>query len=86
MSRWSPVYAPEIETGRHVKNNVCTVEIKIKWMIRQHMTYENTYRDDTKKLTKKDFIYYYIIAIKWGESTHFPGRTGNRGETTRYQP
>ena len=50
------------------------------------MTYENTYRDDTKKLTKKDFIYYYIIAIKWGESTHFPGRTGNRGETTRYQP
>ena len=21
-----------------------------------------------------------IIAIKWGESTHFPGRTGNRGE------
>jgi hypothetical protein len=23
-----------------------------------------------------------IIAIKWGESTQFPGRTGNRGETT----
>jgi hypothetical protein len=23
--------------------------------------------------------------IKWGESTHFPGRTGNWGETTRYQ-
>jgi hypothetical protein len=47
MSRWSPVYVPEIETGRHVKNNACTVEIKIKWMIRKHMTYENTYRDDT---------------------------------------
>ena len=46
MSRWSPVYVPEIETGRHVKNNVCTVEIKIKWMIRKHMTYENTYRID----------------------------------------
>jgi hypothetical protein len=46
MSRWSPVYVPEIETGRHVKNNACTVEIKIKWMIRKHMTYENTYRDD----------------------------------------
>jgi hypothetical protein len=49
MSRWSPVYIPEIETGtygRHVKNNACTVEIKIKWMIRKHMTYENTYRDD----------------------------------------
>jgi hypothetical protein len=30
MSRWSPVYVPEIETGRHVKNNACAVEIKIK--------------------------------------------------------
>ena len=47
MSRWSPVYVPEIETGRHVKINACTVEIKIKWMIRKHMTYENTYHDDT---------------------------------------
>jgi hypothetical protein len=36
MSRWSPVYVPEIETGRHVKINACTVEIKIKWMIRKH--------------------------------------------------
>jgi len=25
------------------------VEIKIKWMIRKHMTYENIYRDDTLK-------------------------------------
>jgi hypothetical protein len=41
LTRWSPVYVPEIETGRHVKNNACTVEIKIKWMIRKHMTYEN---------------------------------------------
>jgi len=48
MSRWSPVYVPEIETGRHVKNNTCAVEIKIKWMIRKHMTYENIYRDDTQ--------------------------------------
>ena len=23
---------------------------------------------------EKDFIYYNIIAIKWGESTHFPGQ------------
>jgi hypothetical protein len=23
---------------------------------------------------EEDFIYYNIIAIKWGESTHFPGR------------
>jgi hypothetical protein len=35
MSRWSPVYVPYIETGGHVKNNACTVEIKIKWMIRK---------------------------------------------------
>jgi hypothetical protein len=33
----SPVYVPEIETGRHVKNNACTVEIKIKWMIQKHI-------------------------------------------------
>jgi hypothetical protein len=47
MSRWSPAYVPEIETGRHVKNNACVVEIQIKWMpIRKYMTYENTYRDD----------------------------------------
>jgi hypothetical protein len=52
MSRWSPVYVPEIETGRHVKNNACAVEIKIKWMIRKHMTYENTYRDDNKLFTE----------------------------------
>jgi hypothetical protein len=44
--RWSPVYVPEIETGRHVKNNAYAVEIKIKGIIRKHMTYENTYRDD----------------------------------------
>jgi hypothetical protein len=37
MSRWSPVYIPEIETGRHVKNNACSVEIKIKWVIRKHI-------------------------------------------------
>jgi hypothetical protein len=39
-------------------------------------------------IVEKDFIYYNIITIKWGESTHFPGRndpgrTGNQGETTR---
>ena len=37
MSCWSPVYVPEIETGRHVKNNACTMEIKITWMIRKHI-------------------------------------------------
>ena len=56
MSRWSPVYVPAIETGRHVKNNACTVEIKIKWMIRKHMTYENTYRDDN--CDKKIFVMF----------------------------
>ena len=40
---WSPVYVPEIETGRHVKNNVCTVEIKIKWMIRKHILWRYMY-------------------------------------------
>ena len=48
MSRCSLVYVPSIETGRHVKNNACAVEIKIKWMKRKQkqMTHENTYRDD----------------------------------------
>ena len=46
MSRWSRVYVPEIETGRHVKNNACAVEIKINWIKRKQMTQENTYRDD----------------------------------------
>jgi hypothetical protein len=50
---------PEIETGRHVKNNVCTVEIKIKWMLWKHMTYENTYRDDTCTL----LIYFSNISV-----------------------
>jgi hypothetical protein len=49
------VYVPEIETGRHVKNNACTVEIKIKWMIRKYMTYENTYRDD---------MWFILLSIK----------------------
>jgi hypothetical protein len=45
-------------------------------------------KNNYKKIVEKDFIYYNIIAIKWGESTHFPGwndpgRTGHRGETTR---
>ena len=52
MSRCSLVYVPEIETGRHVKNNACTVEIKIKWIKRKQMTHENTYRDDTIDLKK----------------------------------
>ena len=46
MSHFSPVYVPEIKTGRHVKNNACAVEIKLKWIKRKQMTHENTYRDD----------------------------------------
>jgi hypothetical protein len=61
MSRWSPVYVPEIETGRHVKNNACIVEIKIKWMIRKHMTYENTYRDLKKYAAKSNVIHCKIL-------------------------
>jgi hypothetical protein len=33
-------------------------------------------------LSKKT-SYNNIIAIKWGEWTHFQGRTGNRGEPTQ---
>jgi hypothetical protein len=51
MSRWSPVYVPEIETGKHVKNNECTIEIKIKWIKRKQMTHENTYRDGRSCIT-----------------------------------
>jgi hypothetical protein len=40
-------HVPYIETGRHVKNNACAVEIKIKWIKRKQMTHENTYREDT---------------------------------------
>jgi hypothetical protein len=50
MSRCSLVYVPSIETGRHVKNNACAVEIKIKWIKRKQMTHENTYRDDNFEL------------------------------------
>ena len=53
MSRWSPVYVTEIETGRHVKNNACTVEIKIKWMIRKHMTYKNMFWDHVNEILGK---------------------------------
>jgi hypothetical protein len=36
-----------METGKHVKNNVCAVKIKIKWIKRKQMTHENKNRDDT---------------------------------------
>ena len=68
MSRWSPVYVPEIETGRHVKNNACTVEIKIKWMIRKHMTYENTYRDDNIYFDKS--VYRTVIQANFKVAIH----------------
>ena len=35
-----------METGGHVKNNACAVEIKIKWIKGKQMTHVNTYRDD----------------------------------------
>ena len=66
MSRWSPVYVPEIETERHVKSNSCTVEIKIKWIIRKPMSYENTYRDDTslKYVCSQAFITQALVSFK----------------------
>ena len=67
MSRWSPVYVPEIETGRHVKNNACTVEIKIKWMIRKHMTYENTYR-----VYMCPFVWFFKYFWATDNSDHWP--------------
>jgi hypothetical protein len=59
-TRWSPVYVPEIETVRHVKNNACAVEIKIKWMMQKHMTYENTYREEN----------YVVCLSDTGSSCH----------------
>ena len=61
MSRWSPVYVPEIETGRHVKNNACTVEIKITWMMRKQMTYENIYRDDMHNVQDYSILYNKVV-------------------------
>jgi hypothetical protein len=49
------VYVPEIETGRHVKNNACTVEIKIKCMIRKHY--------DIQKYIPGRYIYIYIFYL-----------------------
>jgi hypothetical protein len=47
------------ETGKHVKNNACAVEIKIKWIKRKQMTHENTYRDDiSRTLLKKDLLIF----------------------------
>ena len=65
MSRWSHFYVPEIETGRHVKNNACTVEIKIKWMIRKHMTYESTYRDDMHCISSASERKHEIACTSW---------------------
>jgi hypothetical protein len=38
------------------------VEIKIKWMIRKNMTYENTYRDDT-------YLKQMESEVKYGDKT-----------------
>ena len=59
MSRCRLVYVPWIETGKHVKNNACAVEIKIKWIKRKQMTHENTYRDDIPRtLLNKDLLIF----------------------------
>ena len=61
MSRRSPVYVREIETGRHVKNDGCNVEIKIKWMMRKQMTYENIYRDDMYNVQDYSILYNKVL-------------------------
>ena len=63
MSIWSLVYVPEIETGRHVKNNACTVEIKIKWMMQKHMTYENTYRDENCNIYWNTWNSFFLMGL-----------------------
>ena len=63
MSRCSLVYVPSIEPGRHVKNNACTVEIKIKWKKRKQMTHENTYRDDIHRHRPKSSTTFRGILI-----------------------
>jgi hypothetical protein len=35
---------------------------------------QTTKINNYQKIVEKDFIYYNIIAIKWAESTRFPGR------------
>ena len=62
MSRCSPV---STETGRHVKNNACDVEIKIKWMIRKHMTYDNTWHTKTHDIRK-----HMTYENTWRTKTH----------------
>ena len=69
MSRWSPVYVSEIETERHVKNNTCGMEIKIKWMIRKQMTYENIYRDD---ISLRSVLLVEEIGIPGENHLHVP--------------
>ena len=87
MSRCSPVYVPEIETGRHVKNNACAVEIKIKWIKRKQMTYENTYRDDIAHgIIQTVFFFFYLLFIS--NISHdvimFHSQYQKRALTTRY--
>jgi hypothetical protein len=41
----------------------------------------NKFINNYQKIVEKDYIFYNIIAIKRGRID--PGRTGNRGETTR---
>jgi hypothetical protein len=43
---WRTIFKRNFLVHRHVKNNACAVEIKIKWIKRKQMTHENTYRDD----------------------------------------
>jgi hypothetical protein len=65
MSLWSPVYVPEIETGRHVKINACTVEIKIKWMIQKHNKVAG------KKIQKGYIKMNYVVCLlDTGSSCH----------------
>ena len=41
------------------------MKIKIKWMIRKDMTYENTYRDDIKSGLNLNMTYILILLTKF---------------------
>ena len=83
MSRCSLVYVPYIETGRHVKNNACAVEIKIKWITRKQLTHENTYRDDITNSVSRRLntlcicVVLCILSIVFIVSNYKPARVLN---------
>jgi hypothetical protein len=40
-------------------------------LLKQYVSLRSKGRHNYQNIVEKDFIYYNIIAIKWGKSTHF---------------